>query len=278
MDFIPKGFSKLNDGFYSIGNLYFYKKLKEMFPVDQIKLILNSLSDIAVDLNRLDRVLSKDLSVVRTSLLRDYKEEEVRNKLHRMANGGVELTPYNFSFNYSLNKEKSKNLDFKVVPNSLPPTNIHVVIGGNGVGKTTFLNSILREYFEGNAEYSIIYRSNLDILLNLVVVSYSPFDRLFKDIDLHKIHSKYYSYIGLREDPTVHKTESYKNITSTNKDFIIALLKCKFSEVLRKKWLNLIEILEIDGYFANRNLSKLMDDIDTSILKKENFNINPNYG
>lgn len=274
VDFIPKEFSKLNEGFYSIGNLYFYKRLKEIFPVDQIKLILNSLSDIAVDLNRLDKVLSKDLSVVRTSLLRDYKEEEIRNKLHRMANGGVELTPYNFSFNYSLNKEKSKKLDFKVVPNSLPPTNIHVVIGGNGVGKTTFLNTILREYFEGNSEYSITYRSNLDVLLNLVVVSYSPFDRLFKDIDQHKIHSKYYSYIGLREDPTVHKTENYKNITSTNKDFIIALLKCKFSEILRKKWLNLIEILEIDGYFANRNLSKLMDDVDTSILKKENFNIN----
>lgn len=94
VDFIPKEFSALNDGFYSIGNLYFYKKLKEFFDIEEIKNILNSLSDVAVDLNRLDKVLSKDLSVVRTSLLRDYKEEEIRNKLHRMANGGVELTPY----------------------------------------------------------------------------------------------------------------------------------------------------------------------------------------
>lgn len=226
-----------------------------------------------MDLSRLEEALKKDLGVIRISLMREYKEE-IRNKIHRMANGGVELTPYNFFFEYALNDIKTKKLDFKVEPNSLPPTNIHVVIGGNGVGKTTFLNTIIKEYFEGRMEYSFTYRSNMDVLLNLVVVSYSPFDRLFKDIDLESINSKEYSYIGLREDPTIHKTENYKNITSTNRDFIISLFKCKFSEVLRRKWLKLIEILEIDGYFANKNLSKLMDDMDISILKDQELDIN----
>ncbi|MGG2096345.1 hypothetical protein ABFY41_01865 [Acinetobacter haemolyticus] len=156
VNFIPRKFSILEKGFYSIGDIYFYKRLKEFFNVSDMRLILNSLNDIAVDLSRLEEVLKKDLGVVGTSLMRDYKIEEIKNKIHRMANGGVELTPYNFNFEYSLNnvKNKIKILDFKVEPNSLPPTNIHVVIGGNGVGKTTFLNTILKEYFKGGSKLS----------------------------------------------------------------------------------------------------------------------------
>ena len=269
VDFIPKKFSRLEEGFYSVGDIYFYKRLKEFFEISEMKLILNSLNDIAVDLLRLEEVLNKDLGVVGTSLMRDYKREEIRNKIHRMANGGVELTPYNFNFEYLLNNVKTKKLDFKVEPNSLPPTNIHVVIGGNGVGKTTFLNTILKEYFEGKMEYPFASRSSMDVLLNLVVVSYSPFDRLFKGIDINSIKKRKYSYIGLREDPTIYKTENYKNISETNKEFVISLFKCKHSSVLKEKWLHLISILEIDGYFKNRNLKELIDLIDINVLYLE---------
>lgn len=274
VDFIPKEFSNLDEGFYSIGNLYFYKKLQEFFTKEQMQSILNSLNDVACDLSLFDEIKKKDLGVFRTSLIRDYKEEEIRSKFHRVANGGVELTSYNFYFDYFLNSNKSKKLDFEVKPNSLPPTNIHVVIGGNGVGKTTFLNTILKKYFENQMAYEIFYRSDLSVILNLVVVSYSPFDRLFKDIELDSIVNKKYSYIGLREDPTVHKTENYKNISSTNRDFILSLFRCKYSEVLKEKWLGLVAILEIDGYFKNRNLSKLIEDVDISIAKNIDFDVN----
>lgn len=273
VDFIPKEFSNLDEGFYSIGNLYFYKKLQEFFTKEQMQSILNSLNDVACDLSLFDEIKKKDLGVFRTSLIRDYKEE-IRSKFHRVANGGVELTSYNFYFDYFLNSNKSKKLDFEVKPNSLPPTNIHVVIGGNGVGKTTFLNTILKKYFENQMAYEIFYRSDLSVILNLVVVSYSPFDRLFKDIELDSIVNKKYSYIGLREDPTVHKTENYKNISSTNRDFILSLFRCKYSEVLKEKWLGLVAILEIDGYFKNRNLSKLIEDVDISIAKNIDFDVN----
>ncbi|RZG86160.1 hypothetical protein EXE10_07445, partial [Acinetobacter sp. WCHAc060033] len=253
---------------------YFYKKLQEFFTKEQMQSILNSLNDVACDLSLFDEIKKKDLGVFRTSLIRDYKEEEIRSKFHRVANGGVELTSYNFYFDYFLNSNKSKKLDFEVKPNSLPPTNIHVVIGGNGVGKTTFLNTILKKYFENQMAYEIFYRSDLSVILNLVVVSYSPFDRLFKDIELDSIVNKKYSYIGLREDPTVHKTENYKNISSTNRDFILSLFRCKYSEVLKEKWLGLVAILEIDGYFKNRNLSKLIEDVDISIAKNIYFDVN----
>ncbi|MEQ1446565.1 hypothetical protein ABLT89_06345 [Acinetobacter schindleri] len=71
VDFIPRKFSKLEKGFYSIGDIYFYKRLKEFFEVSQIKSILNSLNDIAVDLSRLEEALKKDLGVIRISLMRE---------------------------------------------------------------------------------------------------------------------------------------------------------------------------------------------------------------
>lgn len=269
VSFIPKKFEQLEDGFYSIGDLYFYKRLKEFFDKNEMIAVLKNFNDMAYDLGKLNDALSKNLGVIKISLLRDYKVDEIRNKIHRMAVGGVELTNYNFSFDYNLNNNEVKKLYFTVRPNSLPPTNIHVIIGGNGVGKTTLLNKILKEYFDQTISYQMYHDADLNTLSNLVVVSYSPFDRLFKDIDVETISQKKYSYIGLREDPTIYKTENYKNISATNRDFVVALFKCKYSDVLKEKWLNLISILEIDGYFRNRNLADLIDIVDTSILYLE---------
>lgn len=240
VSFIPKKFEQLEDGFYSIGDLYFYKRLKEFFDKNEMIAVLKNFNDVAYDLGKLNDALSKNLGVIKISLLRDYKVDEIRNKIHRMAVGGVELTNYNFSFDYNLNNNEVKKLCFTVRPGSLPPTNIHVIIGGNGVGKTTLLNKILKEYFDQTISYKMYHDADLNTLSNLVVVSYSPFDRLFKDIDVETISQKKYSYIGLREDPTIYKTENYKNISATNRDFVVALFKCKYSDVLKEKWLNLI--------------------------------------
>ncbi|CAG4926504.1 hypothetical protein R54767_05296 [Paraburkholderia gardini] len=46
-------------------------------------------------------------------------------------------------------------LNFEVVPNSLPPTNIHILIGRNGVGKTTLLNFITASIVERRAHQDV---------------------------------------------------------------------------------------------------------------------------
>lgn len=69
------------------------------------------------------------------------------------------LTSYDFTYT----APKSKNTDlyvelsFNVQPKSNPPTNVHVVIGRNGVGKTHLLNNILNSLLssEKTTKYGI---------------------------------------------------------------------------------------------------------------------------
>ena len=72
------------------------------------------------------------------SLLRSITASTVQGQFRRMSHGGVRLTA--FSFNYTPPKHLAEGhpsfeLDFQVNPNEPIPTNIHVLIGRNGVGK-----------------------------------------------------------------------------------------------------------------------------------------------
>ena len=64
-----------------------------------------------------------------------------------MANGGARLTNYGFSYSTpEPNKEddiSSITLDFSVSPGANPPTNIHVLIGRNGTGKTHLIKNMI---------------------------------------------------------------------------------------------------------------------------------------
>ncbi len=249
IQYIDSKFNKLDDGFFSIGaSEAYYKELKELDDNTRIE-ILNSLNDLAFDTNLYDKVKKLNLSVFNTSLLREFDEEDFVNRIRRIAQGGEILTPYNFNFDFS----DGCNVDFDIAAESFPPTNTHIIIGSNGVGKTHFLNKIISEYFrKDNTQESI---SNL---LKLIVVSYSPFDRLFKDINKELIKSRSYSYIGLRDDPTNFLVENYKTGSEIVEDFCSSLLECAESLSLRRRWLEMAEILSIDSYFKNTELKKFI--------------------
>jgi energy-coupling factor transporter ATP-binding protein EcfA2 len=64
-----------------------------------------------------------------------------------MAHGGVRLSRYEFSYTApkaARSRAEPVTLSFVVEPESQPPTNIHVLIGRNGVGKTRLLNTMTR--------------------------------------------------------------------------------------------------------------------------------------
>jgi ATPase subunit of ABC transporter with duplicated ATPase domains len=74
------------------------------------------------------------------SLLRTVSPTTVRNQYHRLAQG-------EFTYTYPTpprgrEADKPPSVSFSVVPESQPPTNVHVIIGSNGVGKSRLLNRI----------------------------------------------------------------------------------------------------------------------------------------
>ncbi|MFE4336668.1 hypothetical protein ACFRQM_47230 [Streptomyces sp. NPDC056831] len=71
-------------------------------------------------------------------------------------------------------------LSFAVRPHSTPPTNVHVLIGRNGVGKTTLLSSltsaVMNPELRGADRGRIEGSSAPGTFVNVVSVTFSAFD------------------------------------------------------------------------------------------------------
>lgn len=148
---IPVEFDVLPKSFFSLGqDDSYYQNLSKHHEFKNI--ILTGLRDIAFDLDILEQV--SDEPVTGVSLLRSVTESTVRGQFHRLAHGGARLTPYEFLYAAPLigNKIPSVNLSFNVVPESQPPSNVHVLIGRNGVGKTRLLHLMTRALIEESAD------------------------------------------------------------------------------------------------------------------------------
>ncbi|MFE2718954.1 hypothetical protein ACFXKI_45390 [Streptomyces mirabilis] len=86
-------------------------------------------------------------AVTHASLLRTVTSITVEQQFRRIARGGARLGrgyDYQYVGPRSDGGHSRTALDFVVDPLSIPPSNIHVLIGRNGVGKTTLLREIAR--------------------------------------------------------------------------------------------------------------------------------------
>jgi hypothetical protein len=87
--------------------------------------------------------------VLHNSLLRDINQSRVRERFNRLARGQIALSPYSFEYQFPtdpLALTPAPVLSFAVQPDSLPATNIHVLIGRNGVGKTRCFDLLARSF------------------------------------------------------------------------------------------------------------------------------------
>src|SRR5262249_54213926 len=146
---------------------------------------LRAIRDVVHDNSIFDEF--KEETGFQKSLLRDVSARDITGAFRRALTGDAELTPYDFVFRFQNDDGSKAQLAFNVVPNSRPPTNIHVLIGRNGVGKTRLLAGIADAVTENKAASiglvgSILFGKNEALeasneFLNLIIVSYSAFDR-----------------------------------------------------------------------------------------------------
>ncbi len=192
IDRIPHEFESLSQGFYSLWPTV--KACQEAYEVQEATgcNIFESLNDIAYDLDLFDRVKGEDACA--TSLMREATETAVRGQLHRVTIGKAALTRYNFSFTLGPDgRGGQEQIGFDVVPEQLPPSNVHVLIGRNGVGKTHLLKDLAlcacgrgtvafgrRLDFAGNDESRSEDWGSAEFA-NVIVVSFSPFDS-YRDV------------------------------------------------------------------------------------------------
>lgn len=131
---INEEFELLTPEYASLGQSQeYYETLLHLDEQVRVE-ILTALRDVVWnqgDLEALKQQQAYDVSLMRS--VGDTRYAKFASTLQEDA----VLTSFNFSYRFPDSEEE---ILFEVEPNSLPPTNIHVVIGRNGVGKTTLLD------------------------------------------------------------------------------------------------------------------------------------------
>lgn len=276
---VPEQFDQLGEEFFSLGqDDSYYEKLNELGPElrDQV---LRSLWDVALDQEQFQRSL--DEKVTGVSLLRSVTRATVQGQFSRLARGGARLSRYEFSYTapkVGRSKVKPVTLSFVVEPASMPPTNIHVLIGRNGVGKTHLLNHMTRSLVEKRADTAEVGAFNVvsdelgddDIFASLVSVTFSAFDP-FEPLPNRRDKSEgmQYSYVGLKRIGTATdgKPLAPKSPERLSTEFSSSVLVCsKGARLVR--WRRALEMLEADPIFREADVASLADeDLDDETQK-----------
>jgi predicted ATPase len=274
---VPDAFGRLPSQFFSLGqDEDYYDNLNRLVPALRAE-VLTGLNDIALDLDLLRTV--GDLDVTRTSLLRWVSLEAVQTQFHRMALGGLKSSPYSFWYDSAQTDRYGTSispcrLTFEVSPAATPRTNVHVLIGRNGVGKSFILNDIATALTRSKgAAGSVHFDQTGDETLakrfaNIVSVAYSAFDAFEPRRQSNAEDALRYHYIGLKKLATTaqDKPSGVKDHATLAQDFGKSLKSCVEARRL-DRWRQTLEFLASDPLFAEV-LDRLMS-VEEDALRDE---------
>jgi predicted ATPase len=207
------------------------------------------------------------------------------------------LTPFRFEYTFpAVNEDQlPATISFGVVPNSMPPTNVHVIIGRNGAGKTHLLGNVSfllcqtvvpgHNHELGTVQFPRGESDTEDRFANLVAVTFSAFDPFRAPIVGSLIQGNMrYSYVGLKKrsareadadtvpenDDTSDPGSDGSSVSETSDRGEIKTfpeLTTEFEESLsacltgprRRRWAKAIETLESDPGFTDLGLRSSLE-------------------
>lgn len=261
---IDTHFTKLSQEFFSLGqSTEYYKKLSSMPKETRIN-YLKGINDLVAHPELISII--EDEQVFGTSLLRDVYIASIRGKFRSVLNGDNESTPFHFIFERDETEEVGGiQLDFNVGVDTKPPTNIHAIIGRNGVGKTTLLNGIIsaiRGVENIQSQQCRIkpldYRyesNNRDYFSSLISVSFSAFDPFIPPTEQSDpAKGTCYFYLGLKKPGDI---ESLLGFRELRKECIQSSINCFNDNDKAERWQKSIEKLSSDINFSEMSLENL---------------------
>ncbi|MBL4282198.1 AAA family ATPase [Vibrio fluvialis] len=260
---LTSSFEKLPAGYFSLGeDDGYYETIVDKLSPQTIESLLNGLNDIVLKPNIINSI--RDEEVFGKSLLRYSSLSAVHGQFTRILNGDAEPTPYNFGFIRNQTEHLAGiTLDFRVTPKSKPKTNIHALIGRNGVGKTTLLNGMIASVIEQDTskgyfvDHTALGSGNVirkDYFSSIVSVSFSVFDPFNPPMErADPSKGTCYYYIGLKQTSQA----TLKNLEQLHTEFYSSLRNCFVSKRKKERWLKAVKTLESDSNFADMNLEIL---------------------
>lgn len=285
---IPAVVPYLDETYFSLGQDENYYETLNTLGSEFRESYLVAMRDCAFNLAILDDNALEP--VMSSSLLRDIDMSRVRTRFHRLAQGRVALTAYSFEYHFPpdpIATLPSPVLSFSVRPESLPATNIHVLIGRNGVGKTRCFDLLARSFLNMpyddrgqpvgkliNSAGGIFQPAGGDPgFAGLVTVSFSAFDSRGPLTGVSS-GEKRYAYIGLVTHQSLNSAipaepgaqPRVKGMTELSREFAASVIACR-EGVRRERWERALKTLEADPLFAEANVSSLADD-QSAILER----------
>lgn len=273
---LSEHFEFLSEEYFSLGqDVEYYENLQKKLSPELVEQILVGLRDVAYDENIY--AIAKEELVFNDSLMRGVSVATINVQYRRVIAGGAVLTSFDFSYSRAATSViGGAKLSFKVVPSSKPPTNMHVLIGRNGVGKTTLLNGMIRSIIQGvgseggggefidNDPWSGGSISS-EYFSSVVSVSFSAFDPFIPPRDrVNKAEGTCYYYIGLKDSNSIKSDGSYslKTMIELSLEFVRSLRVCFSLERKKSHWVKAIRRLESDSNFQSMNLPALAEEFE----------------
>lgn len=257
---IGETFESLDKNYFSLGTEDTYYENLNLISEKLRDFVLFGLNDLSIDNQNLHKVI--DENVTQISLLRDISYSTVVNQFRRIAHGGARLTDY--SFIYSLPKRNL--IEFNVIAEQNPPTNIQTIIGSNGVGKSYLINNMIKSLINPtnlNNTESFNFKSldENDQFSNLICISFSAFD----EYDFQSINQSSkikYHYIGTKK----LVAENHHSINDFANDFTASIQHILSAQKF-SRWENIVMELESDPIFRSEDFIEFIADCDFEKIK-----------
>ncbi|WP_455451896.1 AAA family ATPase [Streptococcus salivarius] len=288
---LPPRFENLSNTYYSLGtDSMYYETLLNFFQTDIKRItILKALRDVAFDMTIFDRV--RNHTPFRLSLSRDLSIHQITKQFHRLANGDSEKTSYRFLYKYAKN-DLTRDIVFNVNDKStLLPSNVHAIIGRNGVGKSTLIGRFLKNLSNNNSNIIKIYEGNfefegkIDSFFNKIIsINFSIFDtkpeieenfnsneglpyiQITKDATLEDFYKKKYGkdylekYQGILSELNFHNEKNELVELDKIEDKWVGIFMESLITCFERKpylWTTILEVLNTDPIFREYQCKRL---------------------
>lgn len=256
---------RLDEKFFSLAESPdFYSNLYALGR-DFANTVLQSLNCVVV--NEKAMAIAQDEPVFIKSLLRHVNINTIMNHFKRILSGHSPLTDFNFRFLRLGKRYSDLYLDFSVESESFPPTNIHAIIGRNGLGKTTLLNEMIDSIMKGDISKGGYFddvfnekRISNDYFSTVVSIAFSafdPFNPLKEQNDPTKGTCFY--YIGLKPSGETIKPSYHDFMEALYVKCSVSIYECFADDSKKDMWIEAITDLESDENFKELSITGLVN-------------------
>lgn len=199
---LPEGsFKSLTDDYFSVGqDVSYYNNIVKNFDREGREEIFKALRDVAYSQESFE--IASQETVFSRALLRNLSKHTVLNEFRNVALD-IEGIPSKYQLVLELENEINKTpFVINVQPGSLPNTNLHALIGRNGVGKSYFFKSLIKMLSNSSNEDPQDFFSSvngIEDISSIMAIDFSVFDSTMpkKDISADILRSKLrYTFIG----------------------------------------------------------------------------------